>query len=186
MREIITRWTTPAGGGFVTVMYFEDTAHSVADQRARLGEFWLAVKDELSSSVTYTVAQEGRVMEPSTGAVTGGWTDAPIYTGNGGSSSTPVPDSSQVLVRWLTGEYRDGRQVRGRSFIPGMRYDALAAGNLNPAVVAEIQGEATAFVNAAIGFGIWRRPKPGRAGILELVSTANVWSEFAVQRGRRQ
>ena len=42
VREIITDWTTPAGGGFVSVMYFDPTI-LVETQRAALGSLWSAI-----------------------------------------------------------------------------------------------------------------------------------------------
>lgn len=186
MREILTHWTTPAGSGLVNVMYFTDGPATVAAQRNALGLFWAAVADELASTVTYRVAQEGREMSEATGQVTGGWSDVQSYHGAGGSGPTPVGDASQVLLRWLTGTYVAGRQVRGRTFVPGLRYDAMAQGNINPVVVAEFNLEASNLVSADVGLSIWHRPRPDSPGALYPVSSASCWRELAVQRGRRR
>lgn len=83
MREIITRWTTPAGSGFLNVMYFNSVV-PVADQRAALGVLWEAMEPVLSTSVEWRVDDSGRVLDPGTGEVVADWVEPTSQTGSGG------------------------------------------------------------------------------------------------------
>jgi len=109
MREIITDWTTPAGGGFVSVMYFDPTI-LVETQRAALGSLWSAIDAGMPPSVSWVVRTEGRVLSSETGTLTGQWTEGTVYQDSGDATGTqPLPDAVQGLIRWRTDSVVRGR-----------------------------------------------------------------------------
>lgn len=185
MREIRTRWEGPQAQSLYTVMYFTDVEFTVAEQRAAIGALWTAVKVQLSNQYSYTVETEGRVLDDTTGGLTGSWADPTAQTGTGTVATQPVPDSSQMLLRWNTGVVYQGRFLKGRTFVPGLSRDGLADGNLNPTATASMTTAANNFATAEKGFGVWSRPTSTRSGIILPVASGSCWSEIAVQRGRR-
>jgi len=184
MREILVDWTTPAGGGFRTVTYW-DNSGSVATQRGQLGTLLGAVDAFLDSNSVWTVETSGREIDDATGQLVGVWAEATSQTGAGATAGQCVPDASMVLLRWVTGTIYGSRFVKGRSFIPGLSTANVLDGNLATATVSGIQSAVTTFVGSATTFGIWSRPTPSRAGLFCDVTSGSVWSEFAVLRRRR-
>lgn len=184
IREILTRWTTINGSGKVTVMYFE-SAIDVADQRDHLNNFWQTIKPTLDNSASYVIDTDGRELEDSTGGLTGSWSDVVPYGGAGGGGGEPVADATQGLIRWKCADIINGRFLQGRTFIPGCASSAEVAGNVLPATRAVWQGAANSLISAGSGLVIWHRPGGTGPGSHDAVSTARVWSEFAVLRRRR-
>jgi hypothetical protein len=184
-REIITDWVTPAGSGFASVMYF-DPATAVATQRAALGAFFGTVDADLNNQVNWTVRNDGRELDDATGTLTGNWNTAVNQTGTGAGTVDAVPDASQVLFRWSTGDIVNGRLVKGRTFVPGLEISALADGNLDPAFFSGLNGACTTLAASGAGFQIWHRPIAGSGGSAHAVLSGVVWAELAVLRQRRQ
>lgn len=183
-REIIVDWTTPAGGGKVSVLWF-DLAGNAAIQRGELGDFLGQVDQGLSNQVTWTIRTAGRDLNDATGALVGAWADGTTETGVGNNALEPVADATQILFQWLTGSIVNGRFLRGRTFIPGLPASSLDNGNLSAASNASFQGIADSFLTASETFGVWHRPTLGAGGVFELAQEASVWAELAVLRRRR-
>lgn len=183
-REIITRWTTLAGGSFVTVMHFVP-ANSVATQRAAIRTWLLSALAACASTTSATVATEGRDLSDTTGEVVGFWNDGTAQTASG-TITGQAPDAAQGLVRWRTSTVVNGRRLQGRTFIPGIGASAVSAGNLSSSAQASLIGGTTALLDpVAVGFQIWHRPVNGAGGQVSIVTERSAWSELAVQRGRR-
>lgn len=178
MLRLRINWTGTNSG--FSVMHSGDALAS-AQSAADAVEDWLnALSPYIAAGQAFQVDPEAEEVDPVTGNVTG---VASVVTINqtGDFAVNPVPQAAQALVRWRTGQYIAGREIRGRTFIPGM---AGSQGNVNgellPATLAAMQTASTAFLTAS-GHGIWS-PKNGQ---FELALTASVWPEFAVMRSRR-
>ena len=184
IREILVDWTTPAGGGFRTVTYWEDTA-SVASQRAALGALLGSVDAFLDSNAVWTIETAGKVLDEDTGILTGVWSEPTAQTGAGATAGQCVPDAAHVLLRFATNTIFGGRFVKGRAFIPGLSTANILDGNLAVATVTGINTALATFVAAAPTFGVWHRPQGGTGGLHAAIASATVWSEFAVLRRRR-
>lgn len=184
MNEVNIRWTMPNGVDTSSVMYFSATT-PIATQRLRLGGLASGVAVFLNDQTEYSVATSGRVLEEETGALLGEWTHTSIYDGVGGDAGEPVADSTQVLLRWVTGSVLGGRFVRGRTFIPGLSVSHLTNGNLSTTAISGCQAAQSSFLGAGTGFGVWHRPKGGVGGALVPASGGTTWQELAVLRRRR-
>lgn len=183
-REILVDWTTPAGGGFRTVLFF-GLGNPVADQRADIGTLLGTIDNLLDSNTLWTVETSGRELDDATGSLTGVWSDSIATNGAGMLAGQCVPDAAQVLLRWTTDTIVNGRFVKGHSFIPGLSTANILEGNLAAATVTTIQGAVNAFVADANAFGVWHRPVGGAGGVFVECDTGSVWPEFAVLRRRR-
>jgi hypothetical protein len=184
-REITVDWTTDAGAGFVSVMYFNEGV-AVATQRADLDTFLGSVAGALDSGTTYTIATSGREWNSTTGALTGAWTETTAYTGPGLVSGQAVPDATQILFRWQTGTIVNGRFLSGRTFIPGCAAINQDEGNLEESLRAAIEANGVTFAGSAATPVVWHRPVAGTGGQQVQMTDCSVWEEFAVLRGRRK
>lgn len=185
MREILVDWTTQAGSGMVGVFNFSDET-PVNAQRVALGAFLGGMDEQLRTTTTWTVRQEGREVNDATGTLTGEWLDSAVVEGNGAGAQSAVADATQALIRWSTGVVVNGRFLKGRTFIPGLEIDVLSGGNLTTAAQVAFTTAADGLATAGVGFSIWHRPTSGAGGSLHAVAAGSVWSELAVLRRRRK
>ena len=157
VREIISDWTTAAGGGFVTVMFFDDVGVA-ATQRFALGTFWQDVCQVLHTSASVQIRTTGREFDTATGALTGQWTETTPHLSGGDVSGQPVADSTQILCRWQTGQVVSGRFLQGRTFIPGLEVAGLTNGNLSAAAETTLNDATSDFVAADGGSAVFGAP----------------------------
>lgn len=145
-----------------------------------LDDFLEAIAANTVVAQRFQVDTEVEQVNPATGAVTG-VTSITSINRTGSNNTAPVPQAAQALVRWRTGVYVSGREIRGRTFIPGLALaTSSASGELASATAAAITTAAQQLLEDS-GIGIW---SPTR-GQIALVTSASVWSEFAVMRSRR-
>lgn len=184
MREIIVDWDSPGSAGKVSVFHFGDIP-SVASQRLALSDFLTDVATVITDVTSYAIRTEGREFDPETGTLTGTWTENTSYAASGGATSEPVADATQVLVRWQTNRIRNGRYVRGRTFIPGLGVDKLLGGNIASGTRTVIGNAATDLANAGVELQVWSRPQGSTLGVGSAVLAGSVWAEASVLRRRR-
>jgi hypothetical protein len=190
MLRVRTTWTSPQGGPYLSTHYFTG-ASDVAAQDAvdALVTFWQAVDAGIMNTYTWTVLPEVAHIDEDDGKILN------LYPVTGDSapgavtSGTQLPPSNQVLVRWHTQAYIDGRNVRGRTFIPGVPTANNQAGKFNSGSAAIFDTAAEALISdAGSELVVWRRPNPAAettAGQAIPVSAASVWLDFAILRRRR-
>lgn len=103
--------------------------------------------------------------------------------GSGGYSA-----ASGAVVNWNTGAYRNGRRVRGRTFIVPLAsasYDAN--GDLDNAALSDLRDGAAILAGGttSMPFVVWSRPRSTDPGSAEPVTSATVPDLGAVLRSRR-
>jgi hypothetical protein len=184
IREITTEWTLPSGSGHLSVMYF-DAGVAVAAQRTALHTFWTSVKALQSTTTVYNISGAGRELDEASGLLTGSWTESSVKNGAGGSGSVSVPDAVQALIQWRTVTITNGRFLRGRTFVPGLGIGQTSGGNVIGTAVTTLQTAANALIASGAALDVWHRPVAGSGGAKDAVSTASIWTEFAVLRRRR-
>jgi len=171
-----------SGSAQLGTMFFEDdgvlTAQHAADA---VHDFW----DDLSAAIsnTYTFAVEGAVdtIDLATGKATG-TTAVSVASVPGGGSSPPLPWATQGLIEWRTGFYAGGREVRGRTFLPGMMEYYQTNGVPNAAGLAIFQTAADNLVGVITAqLQVYSRKHTLASG----VTGATVWTKWAVLRSRR-
>lgn len=191
IRQILTDWTTPAGGGMVSVNYFDATS-GVAVQQSAVDDLFDGMKSGLSDQVSWSVRDTGVELDESDGTLVGTWANAAGLSGSGTGASEPVPDSSQILLRWHTASIVHGRFVRGHTYVPGLTLGNVVGGNLGSAAKALFDTEAHAFATSGSDPVVWSRPfagkvgNPARAGSFHTMDEGTCWSEIAVLRRRRK
>lgn len=93
-----------------------------------------------------------------------------------------VPQLAQILVRWRTGFFSAGRELRGRTFIPGASAGAMATnGEVIASALADVEVAAESL-HLDTEVGVWSPTK----NVFATITSSSAWNEWASQRGRRQ
>lgn len=182
MYRVKTQLVGGVGGDQLTTMYFDDSGTLTAQHAAdAVRLFWNQVQPRISSQYTAFILPEVDTIDQSTGHPIGstGTTTAPVVMGDAGD---PLPWATQGLIEWSTGFYLGGRQVRGKTFIPG----PTETWSTNGAPIAGYQSACAAAVTALIGdvlsdFGVYSRKN--RQFIS--ATSGSAWTKWAVLRSRR-
>lgn len=171
-------------GPAVSNLFFAGSGSSDAlAAHGAVADFW---GDMLGLMVNYTtLLVEGEIAELDTASgqvIDVHSTDPVAHTG--ASASAALPPMTQGLLRFRTGVFRDGREVRGRIFIPGPTEE----GN---DIAKPTSSYRTTLASAGANLGssqvVYSRPTSPEAGDggFELVSGRSVWEKWAVLRSRR-
>ena len=147
---------------------------------AKVGTFWSVVDGSMHTSLTWST--EAQVAELTLGGtLVGGWATTPA-TGTGATGGDILPFATQELMRLLTGSFLNGRQLRGRIFIPGLTETASVAGV--PAVATLAAHVAAANTMAAATdprLAVWSRVNAAASAVASVTGL----TQWAVLRSRR-
>jgi len=192
--RIRAAWTGFPGAPGVSTFYGLTSGTSLSDLRA----FFLAIATQLPADVTVQVENTGDVIEDTTGALTGAWSDAPVLPVTG-SAPPPYAAPTGVMLKWATTTIVDGHRLKGRTFlVPSAGGVFDIDGSINSASMAVLNGAATVLGAAVLGnIVIWHRPRAARpadgsrpavtarAGGHGLITACSVPDEAVVLRSRR-
>lgn len=180
MLRVSTVMTGVPGAPYYSNMFFDGTdapAASAASDAVHV--FWTSFGAAMMNTIDIQVESDVDLVDAATGQVTGQFNvpQTPIAaTGVG----TPLPWANQGLVRWTTGVFVNGRQLRGRTFIPAMQEENSQLGVPLPASLALWQPWITALATTG-GFGIYSQTHRQFA----LVEAGSPWDNWATLRSRR-
>lgn len=180
MIRVRTVFSGLTGSPYLSTMHFIGTGSTdAAAAVAAVGSFWSAIDALMWNSLTWQTEADVDEVDPA-GNLTAIHGVTP-ETGAGGVIGTPLPFATQALVTWRTTAFLGGRNLRGRTFIPGLTTSALAAGQLEGTSQGTIQTAAGTLVAAAAQLGVWSKRY---LAIHEAVS-GSVAVKFAVLTSRR-
>ena len=174
----------PVTGAGVSTFYSAPTAGS--GLATAVNSFFNSVKGLIPTGVQINVDTGGDLFDELTGSLLGSW----------GTSGTTVVTCSGAAahsqgvggrVVWATSGIRNGRRVRGSTFIV-----PISAGNwdndgtLLAAAVTTLNTAAAALVTALGGdMRIWSRPEPGNPGVGNIVTSGACKDATSWLRSRR-
>lgn len=187
MYRVRTVFTGMTGAPWLNTLWFdasESTAQEAADAAIA---FWQSVDAVMDSEVEWSTEPEVAQINSSTGGLAG-IHDITPGTGTGGVSGEALPLASQALIRFRTGEVVNGREVRGRVFVPALAESSNDNGQVASGTLTTLNNATTALLGDANAvLVIWHRPPPdGSAfGSKHTVVAGSAWREFAVMRSRR-
>jgi hypothetical protein len=183
-------WTGGAGTPYVSTMYFAGTGALLAQDAVNaVVAFWNGIGDRIAAVTDVSVSPEVFVVNEVNGETTALHNTTPgtvTTTAAGEVMATAV----QGLVRWTTGTYLNGRQIRGRQFLPSPTETDSTTGRPSSTYVTDVNANAATLVGLGI-LGVWRRPKFNAEGTLTrdgafiLANGSSCWTEWAVLRSRR-
>lgn len=149
--------------------------------------FWYGCMPVLPSSVTITTQGTADILDEETGNITEQIDFDPPSTVDG-QGSAAYSAASGAVVNWNTGAYRNGRRVRGRTFIVPCSSDAYDSnGDLTTSALTAIREGAGYLTSGSstMPFVVWARPTSSSSGSAEPVSSSTVPDMGAVLRSRR-
>lgn len=192
MLRVRTTFTGGQGAPYFSTFYFSSTVpETQADAdgaNAHTGAFWNSLEGAFTNQLSWATDGNVDVMSPD-GTLTGTFSVTP-QSGVGAETGDPLPRSNQLLIRWSTGVFVNGRQVRGRTFVPGLTELNSTNGAVGASTIALIQPAINTLALAVNPhLVVWSRPcddcTPPRLGEVAGVDSGSVWSQFAVLRSRR-
>jgi hypothetical protein len=184
MDRIRVAWSGPgvAGPGLTTFY----TISGEMDPGAVL-TFFDAIKAQLPDDVQLTIPSSGDSMSEIGGAITSSWAAAGGGVVSGTSSGTFALGQGLRIV-WDTNGIRNGRHVRGSTFIAPVVSTAFdTTGRVAPAVQATFTTAANNLRTALGGaLVVWSRPKGVQGGIMSPVTSVQVPETPTALRSRRR
>jgi hypothetical protein len=200
MMKVKVRWAGFNGAPGWSNFFFDTvdgSFHSSADAAAavaRVRTFFNAVKVRIPSHVTMTIQPDVEVVSAATGEMTDvyGVAAEPAIAGTAAAASYSA--ASGMVINWRTAGVRNGRRVRGRTFLVPIAGGAYQSdGTIEPGNLTETAAAASAFVTTAspVKLGVWARPVKDQLGAVTApgefhqVTSATVPDLAAVLRSRR-
>ena len=167
-------------GGGITHFAFDISETTPQDAADAVIAFWSAIDTAMSTSVSWEVLDQVAMVNESNGQ-TSVVVNVNGDSGSGGASGTPLAKATQGVVQWFGSDWVAGRQVRGRTFIPGPTTNHLANGAPAGPYRTALQSAAEGLLAADQGLVVYS-PTHGSLSAVQAVGTS---SKFGVLRSRR-
>lgn len=169
-------------GNGISQLFFLNTGGTPQQAADAVIAFWQSVDADMSSSDAWRVEAEVAEVDIATGTLL---SVTPV-TGNssiGGASGDRLPPQTQALIRWRTGAAVEGRELRGRLFVPAMvESENTATGTPSSGLVGRMNSAGAALIAASNSdLMVWSKTW----GQARLVTAASCWTQWAVLRSRR-
>lgn len=181
MLRVRTVFTGPVGAPWLSTAFFDSSDGGDAPgATARVAAFWGTLSEVQHTSVHYQVQPEVAIMT-NAGVLTGiaAGTES---SGVGSGSGDVMPWAAQGLVRWHTNVFSAGREVAGKTFLPGLVTSLATDGVLNAGAMTLIETAAASLLASdSPAFAIWSR----KHSTINDVVAGGVDSAIAVLRSRR-
>jgi hypothetical protein len=196
MARVTINWTGFLGAPGYTNLYFSefttggDITQTVVDDAVDRTHTWIQAWDDgLPNTVTLTIDPSVEVIEDTTGDLLRFYTATP-GTPNVGGSTMPYSAASGACINWYTDGVRNGRRVRGRSFMVPIGSNGMENnGTLNGTALGTWRTATdlliASFENSTLG--VWSRPSAPAAtdGIWHKTTSMTIPDKAAVLRSRR-
>jgi hypothetical protein len=170
-------------GGGLSTFYATTTGSGFP---AGVKSFFTAFAHRIPTGVTWTVPTFGDLIEDSTGALAGSWSE-PSGGGQVASSGTAAHAAGVgTRVVWQTGGIHNGRRVKGSTFIVPLSqgvYDT--SGTIDSLVLADIQQGVNTLLTAVPNLRILSKARPGFPGASSAITAGTVPDKVSWLRSRR-
>ena len=158
--------------------------------------FWDSVKAYLPNELTLTVSPVVDYYNRETGVLLGSNIAATPPAAVIGTATGVYAGGAGLKVTWETGQIRDGRRVRGATYVvPLDSASFTTTGTISPTTKTAFNNAAATFKSAIVtgnmAVGVWSRPRenhptlPDRDGAAFEVTQGVCSSKSAILRGRR-
>ena len=172
--------TGVTGAPYYSNLYWP-IAYSSGDMVEHTAELWEILDNRIVNEVAWEVSGVVEFIDDTNGQVlAAGVVDAIV--GAGEASGEMLPASTQVLIKWRTGFYAGGREVRGRTFVPALDAFMNDEGSVEAVARGDLSDELSTWLGGLTATPlIWSRANGTSASVV----AAEVWEQFAVLRSRR-
>lgn len=178
--RVRSTWSGWPGGPGVSTMYY--AAAPTNAQLAGLQAFWSNIAGHIPVGIKVQVENTGSIVDAATGKADDAWS-GPVQTAATGSGTGGMSAASGVHIRWNTGQFFNGRAVRGRTFIvPTMTSSFDPDGTINTGSLSFLTANVgTFFATTAGGLTLYSH----RALNAFTVTSFQVIDKQVVLRSRR-
>lgn len=194
-----TEWSGTSGGPGVTQIALLGAAGGIWNPTGAqaavnaMRAFWFSQVAMLPNELTLTVSPVIDDYDVVTGDLVGSYTAATPPAPVAGGSAGNYAAGAGYKVTWNTGQIRNGRRVRGSTFVvPAASGVYDANGRISTATINSVNGYAatliSALASAETSMGVWSRPweTPNpRTGFATQVVSGACSTKTAILRGRR-
>lgn len=190
LARIRALWDSFPGEPGYTNWYYDMTDSVAGDLQTwadQMQTFFTALQPRLPTNLSVSIDPEVAQIDSSTGKMVGLGVITP-GTPAVGTGSGPYSGTSGAVVRWTTNSFKNGRQVRGHTYLVPLYGGAYASdGSISTVTRNDIQDAAeAAIVGPVVKRVIWSRPaKGGSDGTYAAVIEAYVPNLAVVLRTRR-
>lgn len=160
-------------------MYADSGNITAADFVSAVHDFFNDIKNNLCNTLTITILGDVEEIDSTTGNVTSVTSTGGNDIQQGGNSGDPLPLVCQGLVQWRTGVFFGGRELRGRSYIPGWVMGLSIDGAPDPDLVTGLQGPIDTMAQDVLA--VYSPTKHEWAS----GSSGHFWDQWAELRSRR-
>jgi hypothetical protein len=196
MMRVKARWSGFNGAPGWSNFYFnniDDSFYTPEDAATAVGKVWTffdTVNIRLPSTVKIDVSPDVEVISPTDGQLQRVNNGGSTGTISGSQAAAPYSASTGMVITWRTAGVRNGRRVRGRTFLVPIAGAAYGNdGTIGDGDVAETLAAANALAQpwTGISLGVWSRPSAVGAtdGAWHPIVSASVPDLAAVLRSRR-
>lgn len=181
MWRVRASWTGGIGGPYLTTTYFDSIAGTAPNANAALGAFLVAVRSLVSTTISMATLPQVDEVDATTGNVISSTAVTPVSTTGTGAGDV-LPPAAQGLCQLHTGIYLNGREVRGRLFLPGMLESNSTLGVPTAGSITTVNTSLASFIaDANSVWGVYSR----RNHSFHTISSAIQWAVWAQLRSRR-
>lgn len=179
--RVRTTITGVPGAPYLSTHYFDTSSGTVNDAIASVAGFWTDCQALISTDASWEVDGAVTVIESTTGQPIG-IAAGTLQTGAGQSSADLLPMAAQALARWHTGVFTDGRELRGRTFIPALTEDTGETGGPNITTISAVNNAIANMIGGSSSiFVIYSR----KHHTFSAAVNGSCWNQYAVLRSRR-
>lgn len=181
LTRIRTVFTGVAGTPWYSNHYFEGGGGLASAYGASVGNFWDALGSIMHTSAAWEVETDAAIVESTTGLIV----DIDSWAGESGAGDVvtePLPWANQAVINWHTGVFLQGRELRGKTFVPALTQAVNNSGVLQGVAVTDILAAADGLIaDSNSGFCVFSRTHFAES----IVESAGVPTKIAVLRSRR-
>lgn len=164
-----------------------DDSSTAGDLARKVRGFFADLASALPASVNINLDGQVTIIDEANGQITGvvDFTAPGTVTGTGGGDYSAA---SGAVVNWNTNGYRNGRRIRGRTFLVPLASAAYdSQGDIGSQALEDIRDAANQLSNGStvLPMVVWSRPVGGAGGSAEPVAGYNVPDLGAILRSRR-
>lgn len=184
LARVRTSWIgSPVVGPGVSTFYFAEASSGFV---AAVSAFFVSIAARVPSGVMFTTLNTGDLVDINTGALTGTWTDGTTGTAATSGSGTYAAGVG-ARGRWATNGVRNGRRVRGSTFIVPLTSACYQSdGSIDGTVWTSLSSSfGTLYTATAPNMRIWSRPVAGAGGQAHTVIGPDLPDRVSWLRSRR-
>jgi len=184
LARVRVEWSgTPVVGPGISTFYFDQGASGWV---TALSAFFTSARAFVPTGALMTVPSSGDLIEDATGELQGAWSEG-ATTPIAGNGNGFWPMGVGARVQWDTAGIRNGRRVKGSTYIvPIVSSSFEGAGNLSAGTVSGLGNAANLLVSTmGSAMKIWSRPSPGLPGASHAVIDGSCPDKVSWLRSRR-